>query len=121
MKKSLSPQEVQIYKQRLLDMRSAVANRVKRVEESSLQPLVEAATELGDGATEETGLNLELEGLAIQHELGESAQDALDRMNAGLYGVCATCSSEIGRERLDLLPYAIECVRCAQRASAMRN
>jgi DnaK suppressor protein len=121
MKKSLSPQEVQIYKQRLLDMRSAVAETVERVEEHALKPWAEAAIEIGDGATEETGLNLELDGLAVQHELGQSAQDALDRMKAGLYGVCATCSTEIGRERLDLLPYAIQCVDCAGRENAMRN
>jgi len=121
MKKSLSAQEVQIYKQRLLAIRSAIAHTVERMEASSLQPLAEAAIEIGDGATEESGLNLELDGLAIQYELGQSALNALDRVEEGLYGLCATCGSDIGRERLDLLPYAIECVRCAGRADAMRN
>ena len=121
MKKSLSPQEVQMYKQRLLAIRSAVAHTVERMEASSLQPLAEAAIEIGDGATEESGLNLELDGLAIQYELGQSALNALDRVEEGLYGLCEKCGDDIGRERLDLLPYATECVRCAERTDAMRN
>jgi len=121
MKKALSQQEVQTYKQRLLEMRSAVADSVKRVEEGTLQSLGETSSEIGDGANEEAVLSLELDGLAIQNELGQSAQEALERVRAGVYGDCATCGKEIGRERLDLLPYAIDCVHCARRASAQRN
>jgi DnaK suppressor protein len=120
-KTSLSPQEVQEYKQRLLAMRSAVVDKIERMEASSLQPLAGAANELGDGATEEAGLHLELDGLAIQNALGYSAEEALDRVNAGVYGLCETCGSNIGRERLDLLPYAIECVHCARGANLHRN
>jgi DnaK suppressor protein len=41
---------------------------------------------------------------------------ALERVKAGTYGVCASCGTAIPRERLQLLPAATLCVRCASRA-----
>lgn len=41
---------------------------------------------------------------------------ALDRMDAGDYGICVTCGAEIAEERLDLLPQTPFCAACADRA-----
>lgn len=38
---------------------------------------------------------------------------ALDRVNTGDYGYCATCGSRISDERLDLLPATPFCRNCA--------
>jgi DnaK suppressor protein len=37
---------------------------------------------------------------------------ALERMDAGTYGVCENCGSAIERERLEALPYATLCMDC---------
>lgn len=37
---------------------------------------------------------------------------ALERLDAGTYGVCATCSSDIPPRRLEVQPFAILCIRC---------
>jgi RNA polymerase-binding transcription factor DksA len=39
-------------------------------------------------------------------------QQALDRMNAGSYGVCVVCGCDIPRQRLILVPAALACVAC---------
>lgn len=39
---------------------------------------------------------------------------ALERIEAGKYGVCESCSGAIPVERLDVLPYATLCVDCAR-------
>lgn len=39
---------------------------------------------------------------------------ALERLETGDYGVCARCEKPIGAERLEALPYAVHCVRCAE-------
>jgi RNA polymerase-binding transcription factor DksA len=39
-------------------------------------------------------------------------ESALSRLEKGSYGVCATCSSEIPKRRLDALPFATLCVEC---------
>jgi len=43
----------------------------------------------------------------------EQTQAVLDRLSAGLYGVCASCSGEIGRPRLEAFPRATLCMTCA--------
>lgn len=43
----------------------------------------------------------------------EQTQHVLDRLAAGLYGVCEGCSGEIGRPRLEAFPRATVCMGCA--------
>lgn len=38
---------------------------------------------------------------------------ALDRIEAGTYGRCATCGRDVGAARLAALPSATQCVACA--------
>jgi DnaK suppressor protein len=38
--------------------------------------------------------------------------DALARVAAGTYGICATCGQPIPPERLEARPFARTCVRC---------
>ena len=40
-------------------------------------------------------------------------RQALDRFEAGTFGVCRTCRQQIDTERLDALPHASTCATCA--------
>ncbi|MDP2315158.1 MAG: TraR/DksA family transcriptional regulator [Pseudomonadota bacterium] len=40
---------------------------------------------------------------------------ALERVEDGTYGTCAGCGAPVGDTRLHFLPFAITCLRCAQR------
>ena len=42
---------------------------------------------------------------------------ALQRVDAGTYGICESCGASIPVERLDVLPYSTMCVECAARQS----
>ncbi len=46
-------------------------------------------------------------------ELGKINR-ALDRMSEGDYGFCAACGKEIPEQRLEVMPYADLCVKCAE-------
>ena len=39
---------------------------------------------------------------------------ALDRMDEGEFGICQTCGVDIPEGRLEIMPYADKCVRCAE-------
>jgi len=45
-------------------------------------------------------------------------EEALDRMDAGDYGVCLSCEEPIPAKRLAAVPWARYCVRCQENASA---
>jgi DnaK suppressor protein len=51
----------------------------------------------------------------LQVTLGE-IDAALARIEAGTYGRCAQCGSEIPEERLELRPFASRCVACTSAA-----
>ncbi|MFK0573614.1 TraR/DksA family transcriptional regulator [Endozoicomonas sp.] len=39
---------------------------------------------------------------------------ALDRMNEGDYGLCLSCGKAIPEQRLEVMPYADLCIKCAE-------
>jgi DnaK suppressor protein len=54
---------------------------------------------------------------ALQADLIEirlaATDKALERIEVGEYGICSECTSRIASERLEALPAAIVCLRCA--------
>jgi len=47
--------------------------------------------------------------------------EALDRIDAGLYGTCVDCESAINERRLHALPFAVRCQGCEERREALRG
>ncbi|MDQ3432603.1 MAG: TraR/DksA C4-type zinc finger protein [Actinomycetota bacterium] len=45
---------------------------------------------------------------------------ALERIDAGTYGVCVSCASPIAHERLEAVPQTVHCVDCRRRAERFR-
>jgi len=68
--------------------------------------------ESGEGDT----LNVERErDLALSAQARAAVDEidrALERMGAGIYGVCERCGAAIPKDRLKALPYASMCVAC---------
>ncbi|MBD3926789.1 TraR/DksA C4-type zinc finger protein [Nocardioides cavernae] len=52
----------------------------------------------------------------VRHHVAE-VDAALERVEAGTYGVCEVCGRDIGAPRLEALPAARRCIRCASRRS----
>ena len=42
---------------------------------------------------------------------------ALDKIEQGSYGVCDSCDENINEKRLDVIPYAGLCIKCAEASS----
>ncbi len=49
---------------------------------------------------------------AIEREQLQRINMALQRLDAGTYGLCNECGMKIPPERLEILPYATLCVNC---------
>jgi DnaK suppressor protein len=99
----------------LLDLRSRLAARQQRIDRHLHhrdEPLPadseERAGELGNRETLES---LDGETTVELHQVDH----ALARLDAGLFGACESCRQPIGKDRLQMLPFATKCVRCAPR------
>ncbi|HEY2794917.1 MAG TPA: TraR/DksA C4-type zinc finger protein [Micromonosporaceae bacterium] len=79
--------------------------------------------ELGSGGGDEADRgsgNTQLEeqeavAAALRRHLDDLAL-AIERSEAGTYGICVTCGGPIGDDRLELFPAAVQCVKCKQQA-----
>lgn len=53
--------------------------------------------------------------LAIDENMGDmiaSIDRAIEKIDEGNYGICDRCGREIGKVRLEALPYAAFCIEC---------
>ena len=50
----------------------------------------------------------------VEEEQLTQINKALERIAAGTYGTCAGCGEAIAAGRLEVMPYAIMCIRCQQ-------
>ena len=66
--------------------------------------------ELGSGNFDQ---ELTLRVLGSKEDALEQIETAIERIENGSYGECETCSMTIPGSRLDAIPYAAQCVRCA--------
>jgi len=110
-----------VYRQRLLDERERLTAALEFIQSENSSSLREESEEttldnhVADTATvmHDRELDYTLED-ASEHVLAE-IDAALARLDAGTYGTCITCGNAIGDERLDAMPYAVQCIDCRRR------
>jgi len=51
----------------------------------------------------------------------DQIENALERIEEGTYGLCETCDDKIPKGRLNAIPYACMCVKCAEKAQTENN
>lgn len=115
-------------RQMLLDMKRDFEERIARTGHYGLDDAMR--DELGelsmadnhpaDVASElfERGKDLGLQRL-MEQRLDE-VDSALKAVSEGRYGICQNCGKEIGRERMEANPLAIECIDCRERQEELR-
>lgn len=95
-----------------------IADHVRELEEAR-QTETSAERSPDPGSAEAGSMNFEFEK---ELSLGQNTVDllrkverALGRVEEGSYGICESCGNQIPVARLEVLPYATECVSCARR------
>ena len=66
--------------------------------------------ELGSGNFDQ---ELTLSLLGSENDALDQIEAAIERIEDGSYGRCEECGVKISRSRLEAIPYAASCVRCA--------
>lgn len=47
--------------------------------------------------------------------------EAIKKLEDGTYGVCSTCAGDIDEERLKVVPFATECVKCKAKTETVKR
>jgi len=82
--------------------------------EASLEPTapVQYGKRAGDHVAESADRLARSRTAGELERLEEEVRAALDKLNAGTYGVCDGCRRPIPQARLEVLPWATRCVGC---------
>ncbi|HEU4624157.1 MAG TPA: TraR/DksA family transcriptional regulator [Steroidobacteraceae bacterium] len=103
---------------RLLARRDELRTRLRRLGADQRRDAEPLSPDAPDSAIQrENDEVIDSLGLAADAELSE-IDAALARMAAGHYGECASCGYAIERKRLEAVPYARQCLRCAAEPGA---
>jgi DnaK suppressor protein len=98
---------------RLVARRDELRQRVSRISTDLQHGAAPLSADFADRAIE-TGNEPVLEriGLSAQDELAQ-IDAALHRLDGGQYRRCSVCHGQIEAARLETVPYAVTCRRCA--------
>jgi RNA polymerase-binding protein DksA len=117
----MDPRTLETYRQQLLALQQHLAQRIFGMEESMLAMDADRDIERTDRVQEEA-VEVALTALDEQgrREM-EAIQAALDRIDAGTYGICEICDQTISVGRLTAMPTARLCVACQERLERRRT
>ena len=120
MKKS----EMKVYKSRLVAMRARLRGDVSAMAEAALSKtrsessgdLSSMPMHMADVGTDNFEQEFTLSLLQSEEEALEQIEGALERIEDGTYGSCVECDAKIAKARLNAIPYAPLCIKCASKA-----
>ena len=104
------------YKQKLLDLRDAYNRKIGAIDADVHHKNEPVEKDFAEQATQR-------ENDDVLNALNEDAKvivgqinSALHRIESGDYGICTECGAEISEGRLDIVPYAALCIKCAEKS-----
>lgn len=116
----LSEEKKQELKQRLLDEKKHIMDRIKGIDQGGLhEPLRDSIGELslydnhpGDVGSEVFERSKDFSLRENSLHMVSAIDDALEKMEKGNYARCDVCGKEIPLERLEAVPYTTICLDC---------
>jgi DnaK suppressor protein len=82
---------------------------------SSEEIAIERSAEIMDEIQQTADRELALTTRALSWKTSVAIHAALDRVTAGSFGMCLHCDEPISERRLNVLPWAGQCIVCQQR------
>ena len=109
--------DLKLCRERLLALRARLRGDITQMEDDALNKDHSKTTsmpnhmaELGsDNFDQELTLSL----LGTENDTLDQIEAAIERIEDGTYGQCEECGRKIAKPRLEAIPYAALCVRCA--------
>jgi DnaK suppressor protein len=117
--------ELAFHRERLLALRARLQGDTAQMEDNALNKdhskttsMPNSMAELGsDNFDQEFTLSL----MASENNALDQIETAIERIEDGDYGLCSKCGDKIPKSRLNAIPYAAQCVRCASQQEEGRE
>ena len=118
---SFTKAELKEYKERLLGLRARLRGDVSQMADSALKKhrsegngdLSSMPIHMADLGSDNFEQEFTLSLMETEEGTLGDIEAALERVEDGTYGVCEECGVKIPKKRLNAIPYASMCVKCA--------
>ena len=112
----LKQQEIEVFKERLIAMRSQMANLVRGASESvkTSDESKGYSQHQADEGTDDFNRTISLEVTNKEYNVLRQIDRALEKIDEGTYGICDISGEEIPLARLEAIPYATMTVKAQE-------
>ena len=116
--------DIQVYKELLLALRARLRGDVSHMSDAALKNNRAEATgdlsrmpiHMADLGTDNFEQEFTLGLMENEEETLRQIEASLERIEDGSYGQCEECGGKIPKPRLEAIPYAALCVKCASQS-----
>jgi len=113
--------DIKTYKERLLALRARLRGDVSQMAEAALKKsrseangdLSSMPIHMADLGSDNFEQEFTLSLMETEGDTLELIEASLERIEEGTYGQCEECGGKIPKTRLNAIPYASLCVKCA--------
>ncbi|MDH5637886.1 MAG: TraR/DksA family transcriptional regulator [Nitrospinota bacterium] len=110
----MEKEKLEKYRQMLLEYRKRLTGDYEKNLDSANEEFGMEVPDINDEATRTMSRRLLMSIGDKSLDTLRQIEEALERIDDGGYGECAECESPIPEGRLELIPFAIFCVRCQE-------
>jgi RNA polymerase-binding transcription factor DksA len=116
------------FKKRLIDLRTKVSDEMRQIGGGSLKQSQRDASgdlsaytfHMADVASDSFERELSWDRASVEQKVLYCIDEALKKIEDGLYGQCEGCQKKINKERLKAIPYAKFCRSCKEQTEQKR-
>lgn len=108
----MDEEQLEAAKQRLLQMREEVLEESEKAYAASQELGKDGVPDIGDMSSNSYNQEVLMNLSETQRGRVRDIDAALERMDQGVYGLCARCEEEIPSRRMEVRPFSRYCVEC---------
>ncbi len=110
--------DVQIYKNRLLELERTLSDRTERELGEGRGELIDSAHDAGDASVADEAASEVFTEADVDATVLKQVRAALARIDAGTFGLCEVDGGPIEEKRLEAVPWTPYCVKHQQQLEA---
>lgn len=112
----MNKEELNYFKNLILKKRNSLLKNIKewknRDSEDTSDNESQYSFHMADQGTDAMEKEKKYYFASLDGELLYHLDQALERIENGVYGICTDCKQPISKERLEAVPYALKCIKC---------
>lgn len=112
----ITKKEKDEFKKRLLEKKARIVRKLSEVYSQSKEVETHVAQDIVDKAESSYAKEFLLSLSDAEREQLGLIDEALRRLDRNEFGICQLCRQEIGKKRIEAIPWTAYCINCQQKA-----